>query len=552
MSTSALQRKERYFHETWLGMVQPTEGLVLSVPPLVEAQCAEKQPAKTQHELKALLTGPATTPDDSGDDPAKTWAIGDLRGFFRELLGWTDDLLLGSDDLPDALHLWVPEGHQELRPTFALRDPFFDEAAERPKDRGPAPDTAATEAGQDLLLLVWELPRGLPFDSPEATTGEWRYPPARKFERLLRHCRVPLGLLTNGDALRLVYAPHGESLGAMTFRLSDMVQTGGRPILDAFLMLLTADALFSDPDRALPALCRKSRARQADVTEELARQVFEALTLLLEGFEAAAARGSDAERRVFEDALRAGEHHLYGGLLAVLLRLVFVLYAEDNGILPTDHPLYAQHLSVLGLFAQLRDDAGAYPESMDRRFGAWPRLLALFRAVHGGLAHGDLVLPPRRGRLFDPDGFPFLEGRPLAGAAQTGPSANGEVKTPWVDDGTVHQVLERLLTLEGQRLSYRALDVEQIGSVYERLMGYRVERLTGDAVQIKAGKAGAWIATDMVEDLPPADRMRWLQDEWGLDKGPAKLTAAGWQVLASPVGAAALLTALGGAGGGGW
>ncbi|MCB9729132.1 MAG: N-6 DNA methylase [Deltaproteobacteria bacterium] len=497
-------------------MVQPVEGLVLSAPPLVEAQCAMHQSPHTQHELLARL-GEA---DADGER-----RLTDLRGFLSGFLGWDDSVLLGPEAIPDGLELYVPEGHQLIRPTFALRDPFFDASAERHKDRGPTPDTPASEAGADLLLLVWQLPSALPFDSPETTTGEWHYPPARKFERLLRHCRVPLGLLSNGEALRLFYAPHGESLGSITFRLSDMAQTGGRPILDAFLMLLTADSLFSDPDRALLALCRKSRARQADVTEELARQVFEALTILLEGFEAAAARGTEADRRILEEALHAEESHLYGGLLAVLLRLVFTLYAEDNGILPVGQPVYAEHLSVLGLFAQLRDDAGAWPESMDRRFGAWPRLLALFRAIHGGLSHGDLQLPPRRGRLFDPDAYPFLEGRPLAGAAQVDARANAAVQTPRVDDGTVHQILERLLILEGQRLSYRALDVEQIGSVYERLMGYRVERLAGPAVYVKAGKTGAWLSTEAVAEVKPSERQKWLQSEWGMDKGPATALA---------------------------
>ncbi|MFO0614240.1 MAG: DISARM system SNF2-like helicase DrmD [Polyangiaceae bacterium] len=43
--------------------------------------------------------------------------------------------------------------------------------------------------------------------------GDVDYPPSAKFDRLLRHCRVPIGLLTNREVVRLVYAPHGESSG---------------------------------------------------------------------------------------------------------------------------------------------------------------------------------------------------------------------------------------------------------------------------------------------------------------------------------------------------
>ena len=69
----------------------------------------------------------------------------------------------------------------------------------------------------------------------EDVTGEWRYPPTAKLDRLLRHVRVPIGLLTNRDELRLVYAPHGESTGHVTFRLRELSEVGGRPMLDALV-----------------------------------------------------------------------------------------------------------------------------------------------------------------------------------------------------------------------------------------------------------------------------------------------------------------------------
>lgn len=527
--SSALNRRDRYFHETWLGNVQPVEGLVLSVPILVEAQCAASQPALTQHSYREHVTGLPQTKAGKTEqvEDKRPPAISSLRRFLKGFLGWEDQILLGPAELPDSLKLWVPEGRQELKPTFALRNPHYIESDERPADQGPAADTSASLAGVDLTLLVWKVERGLPLDKAETMTGEWHYPPARKFERLLRHCRVPLGLISNGEELRLMYAPHGESLGSITFRVGDMAQSLGKSILDAFLMLLSADNLFSDPTRGLPELCRQSRARQADVTEELAKQVFDALVILLEGFEAAATRATYKDRKVLEEALLAEGNHLYGGLLAVLLRLVFVLYAEDNGILPIDDPVYQQHLSILGLFAQLQEDAGAYPDSMDRRFGAWPRLLALFRAVHRGLSHGTLHMPPRRGRLFEPDSYPFLEGRGLAGAAEVGAEANSRIQTPRIDDATIHQVLESLLVLEGQRLSYRSLDVEQIGSVYERLMGFRVERLQGEAVCIKAGDTGAWVSAEVASDVPANRRGKWFQEEWGVVKAQASKLAKG-------------------------
>src|SRR5690606_20187216 len=232
--------------------------------------------------------------------------------------------------------------------------------------------------------------------------------------------------------------------------------------------------------RAIPALLVESRRRQADVTNELAEQVLDALEILLAGFEAAAERdGLD----LLDDALARNDDHLYQGLLTVLLRLVFLLYAEEQGLLPVEHPTYERHLSVLGLFQRLQRDRGQYPDSMAHRFGAWGQLVALFRAVWLGADHGTLRLPPRRGDLFDPNRFPFLEGWGPGGAAPvTQPEERAAVRLPTIDDGTVLRVLERLLVLEGQRLSYKALDVEQIGSVYEALMGYHVRRATSRVV----------------------------------------------------------------------
>ena len=493
---------ERRFHETWLGMVQPIDGLVLSIPVLVDAQCMERQPPHVQQKLVELC--PATREGDAGPEG---YQIAQLQRFFEELLGLTPDLFDAGEALPEELSLYVPEGRQTLRPTLALK-----KQSEAPKLEG-ADVTPASQAGARYELLVWEIPRGLELDKPETVTGSWDYPPSAKFDRFLRHCRVPLGLLVNGDAVRLTYAPHGESSGAITFRLEDMASVGGRPILDAFVMLLSANRFFGvTPERTLPALVAESRKRQANVTNDLADQVFEALQVLLRGFESAAERDG---RDLLDDALAREGDHLYKALLTVLLRLVFVLYAEDRGLLPVDKPLYGKHLSVLALFEELQADRGAYPDSMSRRFGAWGRLVSLFRAIYLGVSHGDFSMPPRRGSLFNPHEYPFLEGWGPAGSAPISePEDRAAVKLPTVDDETVFRVLERLLVFEGQRLSYRALDVEQIGSVYEALMGYHVLRVSTEAVCVKPDRI--WVSAEEVLEVPVARRPKWLKETLGL------------------------------------
>ena len=48
----------RRFHETWLGMVQPSEGLVVTIPALIEADCFERQSADDHRAFLEFLEKP--------------------------------------------------------------------------------------------------------------------------------------------------------------------------------------------------------------------------------------------------------------------------------------------------------------------------------------------------------------------------------------------------------------------------------------------------------------------------------------------------------------
>jgi hypothetical protein len=507
------------FHKTWLGFVQPVEGLVFSIPVLVDAGCMERKPVALQQRLRDLA-------QPVSSEPGATRQFHDLDQLLAEILGLTADLFDRGESLPTDLSLYVPEGRQEIRPTLALRK----ESPQSPSPQEPhgsgdlLPDasTPQSRAGAPYEMLVWSLPPGLDLDKPETATGPWEYAPAAKFDRLLRACRVPIGLLTNHQVIRLIYAPHGEATGSITFSLATMADAGGRPVLDAFATLLSASRFFAvSPERQLPQILRDSRRRQANVTNQLADQVRDALEILLRGFEAAASRDKTA---TLDDALARADDHVYGGLLTVLLRLVFLLYAEDRELLPIGDGRYFRHYSVLGLFEQLQDDNANFPDTMVRRFDAWPRLVALFRIVFEGAQHGSMVLPARRGDLFDPERYPFLEGWPAAGGAPVDAAARASVQVPSVDDESIYRVLEKLLYLDHQRLSYRALDVEQIGSVYEALMGFHVVQVSSRAVCVRGPRV--WVAVSELLAAPPDRRAAWLEDEAGVDKSAVKKAGA--------------------------
>ncbi|MBU1433316.1 hypothetical protein KKF91_22525 [Myxococcota bacterium] len=475
------------FHQAWLGMAQPSEGLVFSVPVLADADIMNRGGAATRRvTLKQALN------EETGRLESLSRLLCDLLGY-----EWGESLL---DRPPEDLRVTTNEGGQTLRPTHLLKSP---------------------QTGAQILLWWLPLdPKGQPLsmDKPEEVTGPWRYPPSAKMTRLLHGLDQEIGLLINPEAARLFYAPKDGAVGWIEFRFSHMADPGGAPLLEAFTLLLNRHRALSKDSDGLRALMRASRDRQADLTDALAAQVLDALSALLEGFDHA---NSLDPYRPLDDALAHGD--VYGGLLTVMLRLIFLLYAEAHELLPVEHPIYQRAYSVLALYDQLIDDAGRHPDEMGQRFGAWPQLLATFRALYEGGSYDGappLDLPPRRGQLFDPDTHPWLEGRAL----NEGHSLlNQGAQLPRVDDQAILTVLHSLLSLKGQRLSYKALGVEELGGVYERLMGFSAQRALSPALKLKG--SGAWITAPEVLEIPQGQRAKWLHDDYALS-GPQSRAAA--------------------------
>ena len=477
---------EELAHQEWLGYVQPV-GLIVSIPAMLEAQCYVNKNIMAEHaQFLSCL------PKGQGDE--RVPELRDLTEFTRKVLGWeAEDLREVPARVPlpadmASLEVVLPQYNETLRPTHAV--PVFKPA----------------EGQTPWMMLIQELASGCKLDEPDEADSarHWNAAPQAKFERLLRETGVPIGLLSNRKQLRLVYAPKGESSGYATFNVQEMMQVAGRPMFAALHMLLCADRMFSLGDnQRLPAILHNSRKYQNTVSTKLAEQVLAALYELMRGFQAANdVRNGDLLR----DVLANDPNHVYAGLLRVLMRLVFVMYAEDRDLLSSD-PIYSNYYSVTGLFNRLREDAGRHPDTMNQRYGAWSQLLTLFRLIYEGGQHGDFKLPARKGYLFDPDRYPFLEGRSS--------STDAAPIVPRVSDGVVYKVLRNLLILDGERLSYRTLDVEQIGSVYETVMGFNLEVARGRSIAIKPVKSHGAPATINLSELlktPGKDRAKWLKE----------------------------------------
>jgi len=440
-----------------------------------------------------------------GSDASRP-ALSDPWAFVEQVLGWEARHVAGAPGGPplpdDDLFVVLREHGTTLRPSWAV--------AELGKGERPW-----------QLLVRIEAP-GVDPDARNALDG-WEATPHQRFERLLRDTGVFAGLLISEreerkddevryfPEFRLIYAPRGETSGHQSFPVRPMGMVAGRPMLGGLKLLLDRFRLFSDSDdRRLPALLKRSRDAQALVSTALAEQVLGALHELLRGLD-------HAEPALIRELAASRPDYLYEGLLAVLMRLVFVLYAEDRDLLPsrTDaraREIYETSYSVRGLYAKLTGDAALNPDTMDERRGAWGGLLALFRLIHKG--HKTRFVQARGGKLFDPNEFPFLEGRT---------SKDDPPRVLTVSDGCLLRILEGLMTLklrgaERQRLSYRTLDVEQIGSVYETVMGFTVEAAKGRMLAIKAGKNNktpVFVALDDLLAKKGKERIKDLKESIG-------------------------------------
>jgi hypothetical protein len=505
-------------HQSWIGYLQP-EGLVVSAAALVDSQASLDlgQAAGRQIEFKQFVEWiPNPIVADQEREP-QVYAISSLQRLMLEFLNWPSERILGlepSNPVPEQLKIPLRDFGETLEPTYAFVWHVTNEEA--PSTTEPSQETA-----KPWMLLVQELPIGTRLDVPvDSKLSGWSASPTRRFERLLREAEVPIGLLTNSTHIQLIYAPRGENSGTINFPVAAMTEISGRPILAAFHMLLSRYRLLAAPTKdRLPGLLQRSRDYQVRVSNALAKQVLEALYELLRGFQSA----DDMEaNKLLEEVLKDNPDRIYNGLLSVLMRLVFLLYAEDQGLMP-DSDVYTRHYSVHGLFQRLRNDAEQFPDTMEHRFGGWAQLLALFRLVYQGSRHKLLQMPAREGHLFDPARYPFLEGR--SNDPQYDPAK--PLRLPLVPDGTVYRVLEKLLVLEGERLSYRTLDVEQIGSVYETMIGFHLQRATGVSIALKPGKShGAPVPVNLEELLQIAGDKRKAAIKEQTDYEPTTKMAA--------------------------
>ena len=380
-------------------------------------------------------------------DPNESQTEDDLIWPILNCLGWTAHLRQqnltpqGRDDVPDGL--------------------LFADDAGKARANGFAEEWRRYACG---LAIVESKRWGLPLDrrSEQQATA-----PSTQMLRYLRRVDeltegvLRWGVLTNGAQWRLYYQG-ARSVSEQFFEI-DLAAVFGRAdsafsederryCLKLFALFFGRDAFLPDAEDARTFHQRvldEGRFYQERVANSLSEVVFNRAFPNLA--RAIAAVAPDVPLPEVRDAA-----------LVLLYRLLFILYAEDRNLLPVRDDRYDDY----GL-RRVRDDIGrrkaredVFSETAARYYSA---IDDLCRAIDEG--DSSIGLPPYNGGLFDRKSTPLL----------------AQIR---LGDQVVADVIDALSFEHGRYINYRDLSVEQLGSIYERLLEHEVVR-EGDEIAVR-------------------------------------------------------------------
>ncbi|MGV2931050.1 Eco57I restriction-modification methylase domain-containing protein [Vreelandella venusta] len=434
----------------WLNLVE-VSGPFLSIPVLDEAfpqgmEGRDKRDAARIRQAYDEWREAVDVDDPSLDELHRAWVDEALA----TALQMGDRDLRRGDQAGDALHVSLPEHGMTLTPDIVLVNVNY---TDKP------------------LLPMFVQPPNAPLDEVVHRDG-WAASPAERMVHYLRGVDCPIGLVTNGERWMLVHAPTGQVTSFVSWYARLWSQEP--ETLRAFVSLLAVPRFYGPEEGQLPSLFARSEKHQDEVTEALGDQVRTAIEVLIQAIDKA---NQDRNGKLLEGVT---PQELYEGGLTVMMRLVFILSAEERGLLLLGNTTYDNHYALSTFRQRLRRVSSNAHELLERRHAGWSRLLALFRAIYGGIEHSDLRLPAMGGSLFDPDRYPFLEGRAKGSSWLT------DAADPLpIDDRTVLLMLDAIQSFEGRTLSYRALDVEQIGHVYEGLLERTVRQIDEVTLELR-------------------------------------------------------------------
>ncbi|NUW43304.1 Eco57I restriction-modification methylase domain-containing protein [Nonomuraea rhodomycinica] len=491
-------------HRSWLELVD-TDGPFLAVPPLKRVW-PQGIPQPSPDALAALKDAkPAfekawenwdRNRDDASLDLYRRERDSWVETVLRDVLGWGDTYLVG----PTGPEVRSPDHTITIRATGAL---------------------VQGEVTGALVLVVD------PVDFLRDPMGDgWATSPIDRMEELLRTAGVPIGVVTDGRWWAIASAREKTMLASGIVDAHDWVSQP--EVRNAFIELLQRRRLLAGkPEDRLSELFGESVAAAEEITEALGTQVRRAVELLVQAMSEAAL---DAKRRGVPDPLPAKRADVYEAAVTVMMRVVFLLFAEERGLLPQSR-LFTMGYGIsdeLDILDDRARDEGTEP--LDATHLAWHRLLATGQALYQGASFEDLRLPAYGGSLFDPKRYSFLTKR-----TEQGPLAIT------VSDRVMLEVLRavQIAHIKGQparRISFRDIDVEQIGYIYEGLLGYSCEEAAettvgligspGEEPEIPLAVLESLAATTTTDTALADALLAWVKENQPAAKPPTKAALA--------------------------
>ena len=356
----AIRRNIAHQHAEWLSLIE-VSGPFLSIPVLKDVFPEGLEKPDDESDVKNQLQADYELWQEKQAEPdfQEDW----IKLVLYLALGFeaADQFVRDGDAVDDRHRAHIREHHETLIPHLVLLDPAS----------GDAPIAR---------LLVQIVPHDQNLEKP-LSEHRWKASPSTRMAELLRNCadkNVRLGLVTNGEDWMLVHAPSKGTSGYARWRADlwfEEPQT-----LRVFRTLLSVDRFFGRPEDTLESLYDRSEKDQFEVTETLGLQVRDAVELLVDTINGI---DRDRDRKLLDDY---PERRLYEAVVSVMMRLVFILFAEENELLPAEDQVYQQNYALSPLLDQLQADSDKYgPQVLQHRTAAWHRLLATFRAIHGGV-----------------------------------------------------------------------------------------------------------------------------------------------------------------------
>ncbi len=297
-------------------------------------------------------------------------------------------------------------------------------------------------------------------------TGRPRMAPHSLVQDYLNRTENLWGIVTNGLTLRLLRnCTFVRRQAYVEFDLAGMLEEQRFQDFAALFRLLHRTRLPRGVEDAGDCLLEKYFAHSVEqggrVREHLRDGVEQCLTMLANGF-LRHPRNDDLSRRIAPactDSDRITPENLYRQLLVLVYRFLFLLVSEDRGLLSAD-PLYREHYGIARL-RRLLDHRAAFTDHDD----LWQSLRVLWYVLASEQAQPGLSNQPMASVL----GLPVLNGDLFAAQAIDGCTiTNRELlealwRLTWYQEGT---------TRVPRRINYAALDVEELGSVYESLLEF--------------------------------------------------------------------------------